>query len=96
MTIKNVFVSGNFFVLHPGHIRFLRFAAELGGKLTIGVRNTQPSDRHPTVEERIEALRSVGLADEVVAIESTLDDTLRRLRPNVVVKGREYQTVKIV
>lgn len=94
MTTKCVFVSGNFFILHPGHIRFLKFAAELGGKLTIGVRSTQPSDRYPSVEERIEALRSVGLADEVVAVESTLEETLRRLRPDIVVKGREYQTVK--
>jgi len=96
MTQKFVFVSGNFFVLHPGHIRFLKFAAELAGKFTIGVRSTRPSDRYPTVEERIDALQSVGLADEVVEIESTLEHTLRRLRPDVVVKGREYQTVNNV
>ena len=92
MKRKFVFVSGNFFVLHPGHIRFLKFAAELGGKFTIGVRDTRPNDRYPTVRERIDALRLVGLANEVVAIESTLEDILRRLRPDVVVKGREYQT----
>lgn len=94
MKSKVVFVSGNFFVLHPGHIRFLKFAAELGRKLIIGVRATQPSERHPTVEERIEALRSVGLANEVVAIESTLVQTLRKLRPDIVVKGKEYQAAK--
>jgi len=94
MTSKRVFVAGNFFVLHPGHIRFLKFAAELGGRLTIGVRSTRPSDRYPTVAERIEALRSVGLANEVVEIQSTLEETLRNLRPDVVVKGREYQSVK--
>jgi glycerol-3-phosphate cytidylyltransferase-like family protein len=28
--IKTVFVSGNFNILHPRHLRLLRFARELG------------------------------------------------------------------
>jgi len=94
MTKKHVFVSGNFFVLHPGHIRFLKFAADLGGRLTIGVMNTRPSDRYPTVEERVDALRSIGLADKVIEIKSTLAEILQDLRPDFVVKGKEYQSVK--
>jgi len=93
MTKKHVFVSGNFFVLHPGHIRFLKFASELGGRLTIGVRSARPSERYPTVDERVEALRSIGIADEVIEIKSTLAETLQGLRPDIVVKGREYQLV---
>jgi len=94
MSLRRIFVGGNFFVLHPGHIRFLKFAAELGGTLTIGVRKTRPTDRYPSVEERIEALRSVGLATVVIPIETTLEETLRELRPDIVVKGREYRNVK--
>ena len=34
---KICFVSGNFNVLHPGHVRLLKFASELGECLVVGV-----------------------------------------------------------
>ena len=34
---KVVFVSGNFNILHPGHLRLLRFAKECGDYLVVGV-----------------------------------------------------------
>lgn len=37
MLEKKIFVSGIFEVLHPGHLRLLRFSKELGGKLVVGV-----------------------------------------------------------
>jgi bifunctional ADP-heptose synthase (sugar kinase/adenylyltransferase) len=33
-----VFVSGNFNIIHPGHLRLLRFAAECGDFLVVGVQ----------------------------------------------------------
>ena len=36
---RTVFVSGNFNVLHPGHLRLLRFAGELGDRLIVGVQS---------------------------------------------------------
>lgn len=92
MRIRHVFVSGNFFVLHPGHIRFLKFAAEIGEKLTVAVRPTRPSERYPSVDDRVEALRAIGIATEVIAIEGSLDSLLRRVKPDVVVKGKEYES----
>ena len=35
-TAKKVMVTGNFNVLHPGHIRLLKFAKTFGGKLSVG------------------------------------------------------------
>ena len=32
-----VFVSGNFNIVHPGHLRLLQFAAECGDFLAVGV-----------------------------------------------------------
>ena len=34
---KTVLVTGNFNVLHPGHIRIFRYAKEVGHKLFVGV-----------------------------------------------------------
>ena len=37
--LKTVFVSGHFNILHPGHLRLLRFAKECGEHLIIGVES---------------------------------------------------------
>ena len=34
-----VFVSGNFNIVHPGHLRLLRFAKECGDYLVVGVHD---------------------------------------------------------
>jgi len=36
---RTVFVSGNFNVLHPGHLRLLRFAKEYGDRLIVAVQS---------------------------------------------------------
>ncbi len=94
--LKSVFVSGNFFIIHPGHVRFLRFAYECGGKLTVGVNNTQPNSSYPDPAERCEALKSLDFVHDVVLMRDGLESTLRRLRPDVVVKGKEYERVSNV
>ena len=38
---KIVFVSGHFNVLHPGHLRFLKFAKECGDYLIVGVESNK-------------------------------------------------------
>ena len=90
---RTAFVSGNFFILHPGHIRFLRFAASVCDKLIIGVRNTQPTDRYPTAEERIEALKALNLSAEVMLLEQPLEHYLLQIKPDAIVKGNEYRHV---
>jgi len=40
---KTVFVSGHFNVLHPGHLRLLRFAKECGDRLIIGLISDRTS-----------------------------------------------------
>ena len=56
---KTVFVSGHFNVLHPGHVRLLRFAKECGDHLTVAVE----SDRIAGVAAHVpEQLRLEGIA----------------------------------
>ena len=90
MKNKRVFVSGNFYLLHPGHLRFFNFAAELGDELIIAVDPVLPSLDLPNVQDRIEAIKSLGIGHRVLPIEGGLAETLRRLRPAIVVKGKEY------
>jgi rfaE bifunctional protein kinase chain/domain len=88
---KIVFVSGNFFVLHPGHIRLLKFASECGERLYVGVNNTRPSKDYPSVQERADTLRELGIVHDVMVLSEGLENFLKKLKPDLVVKGREYE-----
>lgn len=91
---KKVFVSGNFFVLHPGHIRLLKFASECGERLYVGVNDTRPSRDYPSAQERADTLRELGLVYEVAVLKDGLESYLKKLKPNLVVKGKEYEGIK--
>ena len=63
---NNILVTGRFNILHPGHIRLLKFAKELGGKLFVGVESDIKAGSHAYVHEklRIESLKSNNWVDE--------------------------------
>jgi len=88
-----VFVSGNFFVVHAGHIRLLRFAADCGDAIVVGVHDAQPTPGYPHPEARAAALRELGLASEVVVLKEGLEKYLRELRPAIIVKGKEWESI---
>ena len=89
-----VFVSGVFNVLHPGHVRLLKFAAELGNQLVVGVLSDELAGAAATLGEnsRLEAIQSLRMVDDSFIILGSVIDTIRRLRPDIVVKGREHVT----
>lgn len=89
--MKNIFVSGNFNILHPGHLRFLKFAKECGDLLTVGIYPDGGKNVTVKLIDRIDALQSLSFVDNIVIIEDTLNDTLRKLKPNIVVKGSEHE-----
>ena len=88
---KITFVSGNFNILHPGHLRLFRFAAELGGRLVVGVN--ADGNEGVTVEQslRLEDVRAIGAVHEAIALTEAPEAFIARLRPENVVKGKEYQ-----
>lgn len=85
------FVSGNFNVVHPGHLRLLKFAAEQGDVLVVGVN----SDATPGVtlaqEMRLENVRSISFVPHVVRLQEPAPEFIARLQPDVVVKGKEFE-----
>jgi len=92
VTPRTVFVSGFFNVLHPGHIRLLRFARELGDRLIVGVLPDALASDTATVAEasRLEAVQSLRVVDESFILHGSVTSTIERLRPEIVVKGREH------
>ncbi len=90
---KTVFVSGNFNVLHPGHLRLLRFASECGEQLIVGVYSDRISGEASHVPEdlRVEGVKSNSWVNKVILIDDLVSDVINKLRPDIVVKGKEHQ-----
>ncbi len=90
---KKILVTGNFNILHPGHLRLLKFAKDLGDKLIVGVNSDKLDKKgiHVPEEMRLENVRSNIWVDEAFMIEEPVDTLIKRLKPNFVVKGKEYE-----
>jgi cytidyltransferase-like protein len=90
---KTVFVSGNFNVLHPGHLRLLRFAKECGHLLIVGVNSDRVSGSSAHVSEdlRMEGVKSNSWVDRAILIDDSASDVVDKLKPDFVVKGKEHQ-----
>jgi D-glycero-beta-D-manno-heptose 1-phosphate adenylyltransferase len=93
-----ILANGNFDLLHVGHVRYLRGAKELGGKLVVAI-NSDDSVRalkgegRPIMpaEERAEIVAALADVDAVV-IFSELDvrALIREIRPEIQAKGTDY------
>ena len=90
---NNILVTGRFNVLHPGHIRLLKFAKELGGKLYVGVESDKIAGESAYVAEelRLESLKSNSWVDECFIFNETIENLIDRLKIDFVVKGKEHE-----
>lgn len=94
MESKLTFISGHFNVLHPGHLRLLRFAKECGGRVVVGVESDRIAGNAAYVPEqlRLEGLQSNSWVDEAFILNEPVTDVIARLKPDVVVKGKEHES----
>jgi D-beta-D-heptose 7-phosphate kinase/D-beta-D-heptose 1-phosphate adenosyltransferase len=99
-----VFTNGVFDLIHPGHVRYLQAARAEGDALIVGVnsdrsvRDYKGPTRPITPEhERAEILAALACVDAVVVFdEDTPDQIVRRLQPDVLVKGADWAADAIV
>ncbi|MDU0372221.1 D-glycero-beta-D-manno-heptose 1-phosphate adenylyltransferase [Hymenobacter endophyticus] len=100
---KVVFTNGCFDLLHLGHVDYLEQARHLGQRLVVGL-NTDASvsclkPGRPLQDEvsRARVLASLLFVDAVVLFdEQTPLALIEALRPNILVKGDDYQISGIV
>jgi D-beta-D-heptose 7-phosphate kinase / D-beta-D-heptose 1-phosphate adenosyltransferase len=99
-----VFTNGCFDLFHAGHLEILRRASELGDVLVVGVNSDNSVSRlkgpsRPIVSQaqRIEIISAFNFVDYVVVFE---DDTplnlIKEVRPDILVKGDDWQGKKVV
>ena len=95
---KIILTNGCFDLLHVGHVRYLRAAKELGGRLIVAV-NSDASTRalkgegRPRVpgEERAELLAALSDVDAVTIFDAPdVTGLIRLLRPDIHAKGTDY------
>lgn len=88
-----VLVTGNFNILHPGHLRLLRFARDCGDKLIVGVFSDliAGSAAHVPENLRLEGVQSNNWVDEAFIVDEPITDIIVRVRPDIVVKGKEHE-----
>lgn len=101
---KIVFTNGCFDLLHAGHIAYLTDAAALGDVLVLGLNSDSSVQRLKGLDRPIndEITRSTVLAgmffiDAVVFFdEDTPLELIKSVRPDVLVKGGDYEIKDIV
>jgi rfaE bifunctional protein nucleotidyltransferase chain/domain len=102
---KIVFTNGVFDLLHPGHVRYLKDARQLGDALVVGVNSDssvralekgadRPINRDHDRAEVLAALTSVDVV--VIFDDSTPHEIVEALRPDVLVKGADWAEGTIV
>jgi D-glycero-beta-D-manno-heptose 1-phosphate adenylyltransferase len=93
-----ILANGNFDLLHVGHVRYLRGAKVLGGKLVVAINSDQSvralkGEGRPIMpeQERAEILSSLADVDAVLVFpELDVRSIIREIRPDIHAKGTDY------
>ncbi len=93
-----VLANGNFDLLHVGHVRYLRGAKELGGKLVVAINSDESvqalkGEGRPVMpaEERAEIVAALADVDAVIIFpELDVRGLIREIRPDIQAKGTDY------
>jgi len=97
---KVVLCHGCFDLMHPGHIKYFQAAKKMGDILVVTVTPDRYVDKGPGRPVFNEGLRAESIAAlqcvNYVAINEwpTAEETLRLLRPDVYVKGQEFEKLE--
>ena len=77
---KKILVYGNFNILHPGHLRFLKFAKKCGDELIVGVMSDKLGQDAIFVHQkfRLEALKQNNYVDKVLLVNSSIDELIKK------------------
>jgi len=94
----DVLCFGHFNVIHPGHLRYLQFAADGGGTLGVLLKSDEmirleDGGRHFfSIEERVDLLNSVPIEKEIFSTGSySLVECIDKIKPQKLVLGHEVQ-----
>ena len=101
---KIVFTNGCFDLLHIGHVRYLEQAKSRGDVLIVGINTDMSVQKlkgpHRPIQnenDRAEILASLKAVDHTVLFsEDTPIELIKKLKPDVLVKGGDWKVQQIV
>ena len=101
---KIVFSNGCFDILHAGHVDYLEKAKQIGDHLVVGLNSDYSVSKikgpaRPIVDEvsRSRILAALEFVDLVILFnEETPLDLIKALKPDILVKGKDYTISNIV
>ena len=99
-----VFTNGCFDLIHGGHIEFLQKAREKGDLLVVGLNSDRSvksikGEGRPikSEKERANIISALRYVDYITIFdESTPEDLIREVRPDILVKGDDYAIDEVV
>lgn len=89
----NVFIWGNFNVLHPGHLRLIKFASDCGGNLLIGITPNGTKGVYVDENIRLEAFNSLRVLSNAFIMYESIEEVINRIKPEIIIKGKEYENI---
>jgi D-glycero-beta-D-manno-heptose 1-phosphate adenylyltransferase len=101
---KIVFTNGCFDIIHLGHIELLAKAGDLGDKLIIGINSdlsikSLKGEERPVldVKSRSMIIAALNFVDAVVVFEElTPLEIIKKIQPEIIVKGGDYDEDDVV
>lgn len=88
---------GHFTTIHPGHIRYLKYARSLGSKFIIAIKGDVINDKQKSIyqfnqKERAEALSMLDIADAIVLLkENDLVELIKKATPDSLILGKQFE-----
>ena len=88
---------GHFTTIHPGHIRYLKYAKSLGPKLIIAIKDDGIDDENQlnyqfNQKERAEALSLLDIADGIVLLKNNnLVELVKKATPQSLILGKQFE-----
>ncbi|MCM8786975.1 MAG: adenylyltransferase/cytidyltransferase family protein [Candidatus Omnitrophica bacterium] len=99
-----VFTNGCFDILHPGHIKLLKYAKSKGDVLIVGLNSDESIKKikgkiRPILDQkaRICLLSAISFVDYIVLFDAeTPLELIKSLKPDYLVKGEDWKKEDIV
>ncbi|MBM3206744.1 MAG: adenylyltransferase/cytidyltransferase family protein [Candidatus Staskawiczbacteria bacterium] len=85
-------VTGNFNVIHPGHLRLLNFAADCSDFLVVGVNEDSHDGVFIPANLRLEGMMALSsVVNHVIYLNNNIAELIQKLKPDFIIKGNEHE-----